>query len=266
MSLHEQDFVQAFQKLGIPREAPVLAHASLSAFPGAEEGAATLVGALLHEYRTVVMPAFTYQTMLIPETGPQGNGITYGSGRDLNRMAVFFAPDLPADRMMGEVAEALRTHPGASRSDHPILSFAGVGAEQILAAQPPGSPLTPIGKMLEMEGWVLLLGVNQTVNTTLHYAEQRAGRKQFIRWALTRYGVEECRNFPGCSDGFEAIAPYIEMVTRRALVGEGRIQAVPMKELVERACQYIQADPLGLLCSRPDCERCNAVREAVGKR
>ena len=266
MAIQAMDFTQAFRKLGIPKAAPVLAHVSLSAFQNVKGGAASIIEALLGEYSCLVMPAFTYQTMLIPETGPQGNGIRYGSGRDLNRMAVFFTPDLPADRLMGEAAEALRTHPRARRSLHPILSFTGVGAEVILGAQSLDQPFAPIGKMFEQEGWVLLLGVDQTVNTTIHYAEQRAGRKQFTRWALTRGGVEECPNFPGCSDGFEAIAPYLEIFTRRALVGSGRVQAIPMKDLVERVSQYIREDPLGLLCSRPDCERCNAIREAAGRR
>ncbi|HEX9011995.1 MAG TPA: hypothetical protein VF813_00715, partial [Anaerolineaceae bacterium] len=67
----------------------------------------------------------------------------------------------------------------------------------------------------------------------------------------------------GCSDGFEAVAPDLQMVTRRALAGSGRIQAVPLGELLERVQRYLREDPLGLLCSRPDCERCNDVRQVA---
>jgi aminoglycoside 3-N-acetyltransferase len=264
MSVRSEDFIQAFRKLGIPRGAPVIAHASLSAFGEVEGGAGMLVEAMRAEFASLVMPAFTEGAMIIPEAGPRGNGMVYGSGRDLNRMAAFFTPDLPADRLMGVTAEALRMSPGARRSLHPLLSFAGVGADEILAAQTMAEPFAPIGRMAEREGWVLLLGVDQTVNTSIHYAERLAGRKTFVRWALTAHGVIECRNYPGCSDGFEALAPYLEMVTRRALAGSGRIQAVPLKELIERVRLYLDEDPLGLLCSREECGRCDAMREAVG--
>jgi aminoglycoside 3-N-acetyltransferase len=59
-------------------------------------------------------------------------------------------------------------------------------------------PLAPVGALAEENGTVLLIGVNHTVNTSIHYAEKIAGRKQFIRWALTPQGVRECPGFPGC--------------------------------------------------------------------
>ncbi len=43
------------------------------------------------------MPAFTYKTMLTPLTWSENNGITYGSGADVNRMAEFFDSQMPAD-------------------------------------------------------------------------------------------------------------------------------------------------------------------------
>jgi aminoglycoside 3-N-acetyltransferase len=260
MTVRSDDFVQAFRKLGIPRGAPVIAHASLSAFGEVEGGAGAVVDALTAEYSPLIMPAFTEGAMLIPETGPANNGLVYGSGRDLNRMAVFFSSQLPTDGLMGAVPEALRTRPESHRSKHPLLSFCGVGTDYILTTQTLQEPLAPIGAMAERDGWVLLLGVDQTVNTSIHYAERLSGRKTFVRWALTLQGVIECPNYPGCSDGFEALAPYLGMVTRRGLVGSGRIQAIPLKELIVRVQAYLDDDPLGLLCAREDCPRCNAVR------
>ena len=66
-----------------------------------------------------------------------------------------------------------------------------------MAVQTLAEPLAPIGALAQRGGWVLLLGVNQTVNTSLHYAERLAGRPQFTRWALTYEGVRECPQFPG---------------------------------------------------------------------
>jgi aminoglycoside 3-N-acetyltransferase len=261
-----RDFYNGLRQLEIPPSHPILAHASLSAFGEVHGGAETVLGALLGAFHTLVMPSFTYKTMLIPETGPQQNACTYGSGKDTNRMAEFFRPDMPVDRLIGVIAETLRTRAGAQRSSHPILSFTGINARDVLRAQTMEDPLAPIGALYEAGGWVLLLGVDHTVNTSIHYAERAAGRKQFIRWALSPAGDIECPGFPGCSEGFKVVSTRMDQFTRTAQVGPGVIQAFPLKDLVDTVCQWIEEDPLALLCEQQDCERCGAVREAVAVR
>lgn len=173
------------RRLNLGDSRPVIAHASLSSFGNVQGGAEALLGALLSLYPALVMPTFTYKTMLTPEVGPPNNGLTYGSRPDANRMAEFFHPAMPADRLMGVLPEALRRHPHARRSSHPILSFAGVNADLVLSSQTIDEPLAPIRMLAEAQGWVLLLGVDHKVNTSIHYAELLAGRPQFVRWALT---------------------------------------------------------------------------------
>jgi aminoglycoside 3-N-acetyltransferase len=257
------DLVSALDYLGIERARPVIAHASLSAFGEVDGGAQTLLGALLSVFRTLVMPAFTYKTMLTPEDGPPDNGMTYGTNQGANLMAEFFDPGMPVDRLMGAVPEALRCHPATRRSLHPILSFAGLNAGRFLDNQSLDDPFTPIGALTQAQGWVLLLGVDHTVNTSIHYAERLAGRKQFVRWALTPQRVLECPRFPGCSDGFQAIAPRLSRVVRVVHVGRAQIRAVPLIELISVARAWVEADPLALLCDKPYCERCYAVRSQV---
>jgi aminoglycoside 3-N-acetyltransferase len=258
-----RDFITGFRKLDIDHSRPVIVHASLSAFGEVHGGVGTVLGALLSSFDTLIMPVFTYKTMITPEVGPPDNAITYGSGRDTNRMAEIYRPDMPADSMMGVVAEALRTNPKALRSKHPILSFAGINARQIMDHQSINEPLRPIQTLIDDEGWVLLMGVDQTVNTGIHYGEQLAGRKQFIRWALTSKGVIPCYGFPGCSDGFEDITPHLDEVIRSVKVGVGVIRAIPLVNLMATVCGMLKADPLALLCGREDCVRCNAVRASV---
>ena len=219
-----------------------------------------MLKALLDSTRGVILPAFTYKSMLNPEVGPPQNGITYGSESDLNKMAEAFHPDMPADKMMGVLAETLRAHPRAKRSSHPILSFAGIHADAILNSQRMYDPLAPIGSLAERDGWVLLLGVDHTVNTSIHYAEKVAGRMQFIRWALTQERVVECPGFPGDSDGFNAIAPALKKYTRRVKIGDALVQAVHLKSLIKVVGEQIKENPFALLCQRQDCERCTAVR------
>jgi aminoglycoside 3-N-acetyltransferase len=241
-------------------DAPVIVHSSLKSIGQVDGGAATVVSALAGAFDKVIVPTFTYKTMIIPLTGPENNGITYGSQKDQNQMAEFFTLKMPVDPMMGAIPELFRRHPLAKRSIHPIQSFAGINAENILAAQTMTDHLAPLGLLEKADGWALLMGVDHTVNTSIHYAERLAGRRQFLRWALTPKGVVECPGFPGCSAGFQAIAADMEKFTRQVQIGNALVQALPLKMLFKVVVARIKKDPLALLCQQEDCERCNAIR------
>lgn len=257
-----REFVNAFREVGVNPGQPVIIHASLSAVGEIRGGAETVLGALLSLAGGVMAPTFTYKTMIIPEVGPPDNAIVYGSGKAHNRMAEFFQEDMPADPLMGILAEIVRRHPEARRSSHPILSFAGIRVEKALEAQTLDQPMAPIGVLAEQNALVLLLGVNHTVNTSIHYAECLAGRKQFIRWALTPQGVRECPRFSGCSDGFEQAAPLLQPFTREAAVGQTTLKAVQLAPMIAAITDLIRREPLALLCGKND-ERCEAVRRWV---
>jgi aminoglycoside 3-N-acetyltransferase len=152
-----RDLVLAFRQLELDSTRPVIAHASLSAFGQVQGGAEAVLGALLASWETLVMPTFTYKTMIIPEVGPAENGLTYGSGRDRNSMAEIFRAEMPADRLMGVIPETLRRHKKGRRSRHPILSFSGVEAGPALQSQTIDQPLEPIRVLADSDGWVLLL-------------------------------------------------------------------------------------------------------------
>lgn len=257
-----REFVNAFREVGLNPSQPVIVHASLSSIGEIRGGVETVLGSILSLSKGVMAPTFTYRTMITPEVGPENNAIKYGSGKDQNRLAEFYQPDLPADPSMGILPETIRKHGNAKRSDHPILSFAGINVDSILAAQTLVEPMSPIGKLAEQNGIVLLLGVNQTVNTSIHYAERLAGRKQFVRWALTPQGIRECPGFGGCSDGFEQAVPYIKNFTRTAKLGNATVQAILLAPMIQALVDLIQKQPLALLCNKTD-ERCEAIRRSL---
>ena len=259
MSVSLSDLKTGLAKLGLTKNL-VIAHASLKAFGPIDGGAEAMLNALLDSTRGVIMPTFTYKSMLNPEVGPPQNGITYGSESDLNKLAEAYHPDMPVDKLMGVLPEILRKYPKAKRSLHPIQSFAGIRADGIIGSQRMYDPLAPIGSLADQDGWVLLLGVDHTVNTSIHYAEKLAGRLQFIRWALLLDRVVECPGFPGDSDGFNVIAPALEKYTRRVEIGDALVQAVHLKSLIKVVMDQIKENPFALLCQRQDCERCTAVR------
>lgn len=257
-----RDLVSAFRKLDIGNH-PVIVHASASAYEDVRGGVDSLLGALLSAFPAVMMPAFTHSTLVVPETGPEDNAIQYGVGQEQNLAAEFFRKRLPADPEMGALAEALRNHPKAERSRHPILSFCGVGVDEALEEQTLTEPLAPIGALTRAGGWVLLMGVDHTRNVSIHYAERLAGRKTFTRWALTTEGVRECPNIPGCSQGFNTLEPYLAAIAQSTTVGRTELRAIPLQTLVQVVCDLLAADETAFLCSDPTCERCTATRAAA---
>ncbi|EFL26570.1 aminoglycoside N(3')-acetyltransferase VII [Streptomyces himastatinicus ATCC 53653] len=94
-----------------------------------------------------------------------------------------------ADHANGRLPEALRHWPGAVRSGHPDVSFAAVGAraEELVADHPwdhPHGPGSPLARLVEAGGRVLLLGAPLDTLTILHHAEAVADApgKRFVTY------------------------------------------------------------------------------------
>ncbi len=259
-----RDIFRALRELGLSGHGDIIVHASLSALGEVRGGAESVVGALMASSSTLVMPAFTYQTMVWPQSGPPGNACTYGDHAEENARAVMFNCDLPVDPGLGEIAESFRHVSRARRSDHPVLSFTAIGEHtaEILGAQTLDNPLGPVEWLYHHEGDVVLLGADHRANMAIHLAEELAGRKQFIRWAVGPERAYRLPRFPGCSNGFNAIAGRLAWVTQQATLGSTTLQRIPLKDLVEVVMRAIQEDRQALLCDDPACARCNAVRHA----
>ena len=254
------DMVVAFETLGL-RNKPIIAHASLGAFGHVEGGPDSVVTGLAYATGAFIMPTHTYKTMVTPASGPANNAINYMRGQQWNRLSEPYQNDMPADPMMGVVPESMRKWPEARRSMHPILSFCGFRAEKILETQTIDEPFAPVRALVEKDGWVLLLGVDHTANTSIHFAEKLAGRNQFVRWALTKAGIVTRPGFPGCSAGFHAIEPEVLPFTKTINVGNAVVRALPLRALMVRVIEMIKKDRHALLCNRSDCERCAEVRK-----
>jgi aminoglycoside 3-N-acetyltransferase len=262
-----RDLQNGLRELGLGPGSRLLVHGVLPALGPLRGGAESVVGALVALGGLVVMPAFTPQCRVWPRVGPQHNAADYSGHDEDNAAAEFFRPNLQIDPVLGSLAETLRQVPGAVRSAHPLYSFVavGAGAERAMAAQSLAEPLGPVAHLAETgpSADVLLLGADQTANVAIHEAERRAGRKQFIRWALTPTCVEECAGCPGCTDGFNAAIPPLRPISKVAQIGSARVERLPLNGLLQTVEALIRRDPTALLCSRPACERCGAVRTVL---
>lgn len=133
----------------------------------------------------------------------------------------------PADRRHSILAEYLRTWPGAARSPHPEGGMTAVGARAAwLTAEHPldfgYGPGTPLARLVEAGGKVLMMGAPLETITLLHHAEHLADlpdkRVVEYRIPVLREGQRvwvECREYDtgrppvpweGEGDPFEIIA------------------------------------------------------------
>lgn len=91
-----------------------------------------------------------------------------------------FEPALTPTRAMGAIPELFRTWPGVLRSDHPLTSVAARGPNAALLTKDHALDSgvgegSPMARLYDVDGWVLLLGVGHANNTSLHLSEYRAG-------------------------------------------------------------------------------------------
>jgi aminoglycoside 3-N-acetyltransferase len=90
-----------------------------------------------------------------------------------------FNPATTPSRGVGKVPELFRTWPGTLRSNHPAYSIAANGpqAEYLTANHPlddEAGEESPIGRLYNLDGYVMLIGVTHDSNSSLHLAEARA--------------------------------------------------------------------------------------------
>ena len=251
-----RDLFLALESLQIHKHVPVLVISDERLGSQIAGGEQTALTALMAVYDTMMMPAFTSSPMIIPAQGPENNALEYADPESVNQQADFFSAKLAPDAELGKLVHLLLDTPESNRSEHPLLSFAGLGVDAALHKQTIAQPWAPISELALLGGWVLLLGVGPQRNICLHLAENMVGRHSFIRWALTQDGIIECEGMPGCTQGFLDILPEVSDLARKVIMPSFDLMAYPIKQLIERAATLISVNPNVLLCTDASCPYC----------
>ena len=240
----------------------VCVHASMRSFGRVRVDAGALLDELLELGCTVVVPTFNYDLDQPPPPGirPERNGwdhtelMSKEHGRRFNPNK-----NRISWQDMGVFPVVLLDRAERVRGNHPLDSFAGLGprASEIIGTQEAQRVYGPLEKVCE-GGVVLLIGVDYTSMTLLHYAEQRAGRNLFQRWAKNQDGNLTACEVGGCSAGFNRFEGVLQH--HDEFIGTSRFRLLNAGASVEAAAAAIQANPEITRCEDAECERC---RDAV---
>lgn len=253
-SIGREELVAQLKDVGVEGGAVLLVHTSFRAVRPVEGGPAGLVDALraaIGNRGTLVMPSW--------------------SGRDDE---VFDPATDPADADLGILPDIFWRQSGVLRADH-AFSFAAVGpaASQILADPlplPPHRPESPVGRVRELGGQVLLLGVDHDADTTIHLAEIVAGvpyrTAKYItilqdgRPTRLDYGEND-----HCCARFRLVDGWLRDrgLQQEGRLGHARARLARSRDIVDVVVVALQEDPLLFLHPPGECSDCDETRATV---
>jgi aminoglycoside 3-N-acetyltransferase-4 len=254
--LSKAEIVGQLRRLGVAPGGVLLVHTSFRAVRPVEGGPAGLIEALREALGggTLVMPSWT--------------------GDDA---APFDPAATPASGDLGIVADTFWRLPGVRRSAHPFACAAlGPSAEPIVADPlplPPHIPASPVGRVHDLDGQVLLIGVGHDADTTLHLAELLAGVPYRVPKHCTieqngqpvrvPYGENDhcCARFALADDWLRAENLQVE-----GPVGQAHARLARARDIVRVARGHLAREPLIFLHPADSgCDECDDARRSVAR-
>ena len=252
-TINAETLIRQLLELGVKPGGVLLVHTSFSKVRPVEGGPQGLIRALrmaLGEAGTLVMPSMSYDD------------------------------DHPFDKNqspcpeMGIVADIFWRLPGVMRSENNhAFAAAGPEAERILAPHPidvPHGLNSPVGRVYELDGQVLLLGVGHDSNTTVHLAENLAGvryrRPKYITLLKEGRPVRfDYREVDHCCQNFALVDGWLEGrgQQRRGKVGHAEARLMRSRDVVSVVTEHLVQDETIFLHPEGFDEECDDARASL---
>jgi aminoglycoside N3'-acetyltransferase len=242
-------------ELGVTPGATLLVHTAFSRVGPVADGPAGLIAALqraLGPEGTLVMPSMTDD-----DEQP-------------------FDPLTTPCRHLGIVADTFWRQPDAMRSASPhAFAARGPHAARITAPHPidfPHGPDSPVGRVYDLDGQVLLLGIDHTANTTIHLAEYLGGAR--YRRAKSAVALRDGHvvyihygEIDHCCQNFSLADAWLDAhgLQRRGRVGDAEARLVRSRDLVEVVVAQVRADETVFLHSKGVDEECDEARLSLAQ-
>ncbi len=250
--------VAGFRAVGLAAGDRVIVHSSCRSLGPVEGGAETVLDALIEAIGpagNLMLPTFNY-TRPLPEP--------------------YYDPAETPSRT-GILPELGRRRPGAIRSLHPTHSVAVIGPDAAALTRdhhrvPAFGLGSPIDRLAQRDGKVLLLGVGHTGNSMIHVAEEHAGLPKVswydpLPWVKLRTpegAIESIQLDPSAScslafGGAEGILRRHDEI-RDERLGTAFLQLMRGRAVIGRVGELLREKPDHLLCTRVGCRPCRETR------
>ncbi|WP_409252363.1 aminoglycoside N(3)-acetyltransferase [Bacillus sp. SCS-153A] len=242
-----------FQQMGVRKGMTLIVHSSLSSLGWVCGGAVAVVKAL--------MEAVGNEGTLIMPSQSAGNSdpaeweqppVPKEWWPIIREEMPAYDPDYTPTRGMGAIADTFRGFPGVKRSSHPVYSFTAWGkhADYILSEQPLEEgfgPNSPLAKIYELDGEILLLGVTHDSNTSLHFAEHSIQGRERVQkgTAMKENGHRVWKTYEEIlydSDPFEKLGEEFEknQPVKTAMIGNAACKLMKQRSAVDFARDWLQ--------------------------
>jgi aminoglycoside 3-N-acetyltransferase len=240
--------------LGIQPGGVLLVHTAFSQVKPVEDGPPGLIQALrevLGPQGTLVMPSMTYD-----DSQP------------------FDPKSTPCKENMGVVADTFWRMPWVLRSDSPH-AFAAIGPQAVYITAPhpvdvPHDLNSPVGRVYELDGQVLLLGVDHGSNTTIHLAENMADvrYRRPSQAMIFQDGIPTLIEFgeiDHCCENFELAGQWLDEkgLQQCGKVGNATALLMRSRDIVEVVTNQLRANETIFLHPLGVDEQCDEARRSI---
>src|SRR5262245_3649467 len=255
-AISRRQLSKQLRDLGVEPGRVLLVHTSFAKIRPIEDGPQGLIAAL----RSAL--------------GPQGTLVMPSMTEDDDHP---FDPKTTPCIGMGIVSDMFWRLPGVLRSDNPS-AFAAVGGQAVRITaphpiDPPHGLNSPVGRVYELDGQVLLLGVGHDANTTIHLAESLAGvryrRKKYVTVVKegkpTRVDYQEIDH---CCHKFNLVDRWLEErgLQRKGDVGHAEARVVRSQDIIDVVTEQLRMNETIFLHPKGVDAECDEARESIHSR
>ncbi|HHW49297.1 MAG TPA: AAC(3) family N-acetyltransferase [Clostridiaceae bacterium] len=258
VSIRKEDILFSLELMDIKKGDVLLVHSALTSIGFVEGGADTVIDAFLEavgEEGTIVMSTLTG----------------------------WFSPFDPVSTpsAVGLISEKFRLRPNAMRSLHPVHSVAAIGKHAHFITKDHDKCETGCGegtpylKIRDLNGKIVLLGVDMDRNTMMHSMEEAIDavylRTLDIPAPTYIDGYKDktftLKKFPPGHRDFLRITPYLRRkeALMEGKIGNAVVKVIDAVKLFEYGLEILKEDPMLFICHNPNCNSCHWSRKLYNK-